>query len=178
MSWLLASGNHQYSHDIDSAWKLGSCIPRGRISTTCAILKSTNSRNIIPHNNSALEELTIHAKQCQWAFRSPHWSVKTEVNSDEITSEWSLCDVKPSGKLTSISWCLKVFLRGIFGKNYLNDHLVTILSMIIQLVKDFIVNKGMSTWLGLRSGLILGLRPANERRCDKVTPSLIGWEQT
>ena len=27
-------------------------------------------------------------------------------------------------------------------------------------------------------GLILGLRPANERRCYKVTPSLIGWAQT
>ena len=28
------------------------------------------------------------------------------------------------------------------------------------------------------SGLILGLRPANERRCYKVTLSLIGWAQT
>ena len=26
--------------------------------------------------------------------------------------------------------------------------------------------------------LIVGLRPANERRCYKVTPSLIGWAQT
>ena len=29
-----------------------------------------------------------------------------------------------------------------------------------------------------KSGLILGLRPANERRRYKVTPSLIGWSQT
>ena len=28
------------------------------------------------------------------------------------------------------------------------------------------------------SGLILGLRPANERRRYKVTPSPIGWTQT
>ena len=28
------------------------------------------------------------------------------------------------------------------------------------------------------SGLILGLRSANERRRYKVTPSLIGWAQT
>ena len=28
------------------------------------------------------------------------------------------------------------------------------------------------------SGLILGLRPANERRRYKVTPSLIGWAPT
>ena len=28
------------------------------------------------------------------------------------------------------------------------------------------------------SGRILGLRPANERRRYKVTPSLIGWAQT
>ena len=30
----------------------------------------------------------------------------------------------------------------------------------------------------INSGLILGLRPANERRRYKVTPSLIGWAQT
>ena len=30
----------------------------------------------------------------------------------------------------------------------------------------------------VKSGLILGLRPANERRRYKVTPSLIGWAQT
>ena len=28
------------------------------------------------------------------------------------------------------------------------------------------------------AGLILGLHPANERHCYKVTPSLIGWAQT
>ena len=28
------------------------------------------------------------------------------------------------------------------------------------------------------AGLILGLRPANERRRYKVTPSLIGWAQS
>ena len=28
------------------------------------------------------------------------------------------------------------------------------------------------------TGLILGLRSANERRLYKVTPSLIGWKQT
>ena len=28
------------------------------------------------------------------------------------------------------------------------------------------------------SGMILGLHPASERRCYKVTPSLIGWAQT
>ena len=32
----------------------------------------------------------------------------------------------------------------------------------------------ITRWLPIRSGLILGLRPANERRCYKVTPSLIG----
>ena len=37
-------------------------------------------------------------------------------------------------------------------------------------------------WVCLRtmlmSVLVLGLRPANERRRYKVTPSLIGWAQT
>ena len=33
-------------------------------------------------------------------------------------------------------------------------------------------------WCGNTSGLNLGLRPANERRRYKITPSLIGWAQT
>ena len=33
-------------------------------------------------------------------------------------------------------------------------------------------------WCGCITGLVLGLRPANERRRYKVTPSLIGWAQT
>ena len=33
-------------------------------------------------------------------------------------------------------------------------------------------------WIENDSELILGLRPANERRRYKVTPSLIGWAQT
>ena len=36
----------------------------------------------------------------------------------------------------------------------------------------------MWQWQVEYTGLILGLRPANERRCYKVTPSLIGWAQT
>ena len=33
----------------------------------------------------------------------------------------------------------------------------------------------VSKLMGKNSGMILGLRPANERRCYKVTASLIGW---
>ena len=40
----------------------------------------------------------------------------------------------------------------------------------------------INNWTGKRddksAGVILGLRPANERRRYKVTPSLIGWAQT
>ena len=35
----------------------------------------------------------------------------------------------------------------------------------------------LQTWLD-DSGLILGLRPANERRRYKVMPSFIGWAET
>ena len=41
-------------------------------------------------------------------------------------------------------------------------------------VLDF---SGYSLWYCRDVGLILGLRPANERRRYKVTPSLIGWAQ-
>ena len=53
----------------------------------------------------------------------------------------------------------------------------------------FIEVHGLITWLKKQcidillvalsyAGLILGLRPANERRRNKVTPSLFGWVQT
>ena len=35
----------------------------------------------------------------------------------------------------------------------------------------------LSHWYYIDSGMILGLRPANERRCYSVTTSLIGWAQ-
>ena len=40
------------------------------------------------------------------------------------------------------------------------------------------VNRGKRRYLPSFTGLNLGLRPANERRRYKVTPSLIGWAQT
>ena len=36
----------------------------------------------------------------------------------------------------------------------------------------------VSSWKSQRTGLILGLRSANEKRRYKVMPSLIGWAQT
>ena len=49
--------------------------------------------------------------------------------------------------------------------------------------KDYVPNEGNGSkrrWSSdlIRAGLILGLRPANERRRYKITPSLIGWSQT
>ena len=35
-----------------------------------------------------------------------------------------------------------------------------------------------ASWAIMSAGMILGFRPANERRGYKVTPSLIGWVQT
>ena len=59
------------------------------------------------------------------------------------------------------------------------------LSVLINSVKkDWEVGNPLGSLLMLgssyleKSGLILGLRPANERCCYKVTPSLIGWVQT
>ena len=54
--------------------------------------------------------------------------------------------------------------------------------MIQDAVGDFFPNPKFQ-WSRQRhlhgnSGLILGLRPANERRRYEVTPSLIGWAQT
>ena len=46
------------------------------------------------------------------------------------------------------------------------------------LIEWMIVVVGMGADVGYAAGLILGLRPANERRRYKVTPSLIGWAHT
>ena len=56
-------------------------------------------------------------------------------------------------------------------------HFVSIVDKITDLGGHLKVTKLLSTGQGI-SGLILGLRPANEWRRYKVTPSLIGWAQT
>ena len=49
-------------------------------------------------------------------------------------------------------------------------------NIFICMKDDWMFISEMSPWT--ESGLILGLRPANERRCYLVTTSLIGWAQT
>ena len=45
-------------------------------------------------------------------------------------------------------------------------------------VQSNVVKLTLDNWHRPMAWLILGLRPANERRRYKVTPSLIGWAQT
>ena len=47
-----------------------------------------------------------------------------------------------------------------------------------ELTKDTYKLASHTRYGVLFAGLILGLHQANERRCYKVTPSLIGWVQT
>ena len=53
-----------------------------------------------------------------------------------------------------------------------------ILSTVHLMLLGVIVLLYIPRWLYHNAGLILDLRPANERRRYKVTPSLIGWAQT
>ena len=59
--------------------------------------------------------------------------------------------------------------------------LIKVLSIDKVLLKSFYLIKGIIFQYVIANdictGLILGLRPANERRRYKVTPSLIGWAQ-
>ena len=51
----------------------------------------------------------------------------------------------------------------------------------MRLFNNTVIENGVSIFVlngGTVSMLNLGLRPANERRRYKVTPSLIGWAQT
>ena len=54
----------------------------------------------------------------------------------------------------------------------------TICIQVEELNKTFFIPYSNNKCHVPHSGLILGLRPANERRRYKVTPSLIGWAQT
>ena len=51
--------------------------------------------------------------------------------------------------------------------------------MAPTMTKAFNPSRFVTNWLSPQdyTGLILGLRPANERRRYKVTPSLISWAQ-
>ena len=61
--------------------------------------------------------------------------------------------------------------------NGLNLELLTDLNIALEKLESQKTCKGIIL-TSVGSGLILGLRPANERRRYKVTPSLIGWAQT
>ena len=65
-------------------------------------------------------------------------------------------------------WCMNTVL------------LYFIYDISMQSVYDgfIFILQGCFTGAGTITGLILGLHPANERLCHKVTPSLIGWAQT
>ena len=49
--------------------------------------------------------------------------------------------------------------------------------IIIEIQMEHVTLAGIIGTTQLSPGLILGLRPANERRHYFVTPSLIGWAQ-
>ena len=51
-------------------------------------------------------------------------------------------------------------------------------SAMAKLVRHTHLAETVQEMFDVESRLILGLRPANERRHYKVTPSLIGWAQT
>ena len=74
---------------------------------------------------------------------------------------------------------------------HIRDHFVYVPSQWEMTLQCNVISHWLVTYIGwthsrndscildiMSSGLILGLRPANERRCYKVTPSLIGWAQT
>ena len=69
--------------------------------------------------------------------------------------------------------------------NRTNYHAVYVCDMAVDMIaaceeiRDPVSGGGIKLKIGKGGlGLILGLRPANERRCYKVTPSLIGWAQS
>ena len=57
----------------------------------------------------------------------------------------------------------------------IGSHLITYCDLIFMIDYEMAVNQ---LKLQGNTGLILGLRPANERRRNNVKPSLIGWAQT
>ena len=86
-----------------------------------------------------------------------------------MTSKWRRFDVITTSLLRDVS-------AG-DGRCYLECMLCCEALQPLEQVKNNRV-KSHGMIVTLISGMILGLRPANERRRYKVTPSLIGWAQT
>ena len=71
---------------------------------------------------------------------------------------------------------LQSFIRVPGFSTILSECYITLIT-IVRWHKEYEYCEGKSNSYDI-PGLILGLRPANERGRYKVTPSLIGWAQT
>ena len=108
--------------------------------------------------------------------KNPHWWLSNigAGNIDQLSSMMPCCFTRPQG--------VKICTNGLFYNKVQNNSMLYTALPILWQVIDQTWNTQKTHWfcpseLAI-SGLILGLRPANERRRYKVTPSLIGWAQT
>ena len=79
-----------------------------------------------------------------------------------------------------LAWKNKIVDKKIFiptKSPNINSSSLTLQHQMISCLKTAVVFDGASS-LNVNTGLILGLRPANERWRYFVTTSLIGWAQT
>ena len=76
-----------------------------------------------------------------------------------------------------LNWFVKLYTSNYYGikNNPFSIHCMLWLFTMIDL--NTRISMAPNTTHGMSSGLILGLRPANERRRYFVTASLIGWAQ-
>ena len=108
-----------------------------------------------------------------------HWSSK-KVMPVKFQSDWKTI----SPKLMA-GWLHELWQEDVIG-HYIRALLIWAVQstsrrqeVLFDMMNNGTANKTDNTLhIRLMSGLILGLRPANERRRYKVTPSLIGWAQT
>ena len=86
-------------------------------------------------------------------------------NNDQVRSQFCTCHNSSAAMICTNLWHYRI-IRIIIQRTMIY------IDLSCELMNPFI------EWFPGTTGLILGLHPANERRCYKVTPSLIGWPQT
>ena len=116
------------------------------------------------------------------------WNWPNTINIQSalwILMIWCRCTIASVGTVLNtqpcISSCLWVNLTPVYSEWWL----IRNASPLLDLIQKFVFRLGLSIALDIWfcsithkiSGLILGLRPADERQRYHVTTTLIGWEQ-
>ena len=142
------------------------------------ILEAMENHQCISLNMHIMTHFLTGCDRCVLPSQTALVSVCVAFNLSTI---WRTCERFPNhlSKAWPSSIYIWIWSIGMEDGNETNtpQHAKTI--VLVPSYDSYCLSSGneiLALWV--HSGLILGLRPANERRRYKVTPSPIGWAQT